>query len=51
MANGQVRGPPGHLVMMAFHASVLDGVARNPSRPTRLLLRLLAFDGSGDRPP
>ncbi|MEU6089312.1 hypothetical protein ABZ865_21340 [Streptomyces sp. NPDC047085] len=51
MANGQVRGPPAQLAMVAFHASVLDGVARNPSLPTALLLRLLAFDGGGDRPP
>ncbi|URZ99491.1 hypothetical protein NCG97_00485 [Streptomyces lydicamycinicus] len=28
--------------MVAFHASALDGVARNPSLPTPLLLRLLA---------
>lgn len=37
--------------MVAFHASALDGVARNPSLPTPLLLRLLAFDGGGDGPP
>ncbi|MEU0276340.1 Mucin-2 [Streptomyces sp. NPDC006307] len=37
--------------MVAFHASALDGVARNPSLPTPLLLRMLAFDGDGDRPP
>jgi hypothetical protein len=30
--------------MIAFHASALDGVARNPALPTSLLLRLLAFD-------
>ncbi|GAA2286476.1 hypothetical protein GCM10010415_66280 [Streptomyces atrovirens] len=36
---------------MAFHASALDGVARNPALPTPLLLRLLAFDGGGDGPP
>ncbi|MET9218673.1 hypothetical protein ABZX65_07805 [Streptomyces sp. NPDC003300] len=36
--------------MVAFHASALDGVARNPAVPTPLLLRLLAFDG-GDGPP
>lgn len=33
--------------MVAFHASALDGVARNPELPTPLLLRLLAFDGGG----
>ncbi|PBC87076.1 MULTISPECIES: Mucin-2 [unclassified Streptomyces] len=37
--------------MVSFHASALDGVARNPALPTPLLLRLLAFDGGGDRPP
>lgn len=37
--------------MVAFHASALDGVARNPALPAPLLLRLLAFDGSGDGPP
>ncbi|MGW1819515.1 Mucin-2 [Streptomyces sp. NPDC002125] len=37
--------------MVAFHASALDGVARNPSLPTPLLLRLLAFDGGGAGPP
>ncbi|WP_242424519.1 Mucin-2 [Streptomyces sp. Root55] len=37
--------------MVAFHASALDGVARNPALPTPLLLRLLAFDAGGDRPP
>ncbi|MFJ4867211.1 Mucin-2 [Streptomyces sp. NPDC088757] len=37
--------------MVAFHASALDGVARNPALPTALLLRLLAFDGGGDGPP
>ncbi|WP_369200257.1 Mucin-2 [Streptomyces sp. PU-14G] len=37
--------------MVAFHASALDGVARNPALPTPLLLRLLAFDGGGGRPP
>lgn len=37
--------------MVAFHASALDGVARNPALPTPLLLRLLAFDGGGDGPP
>ncbi|MFF7705380.1 Mucin-2 [Streptomyces lydicus] len=37
--------------MVAFHASALDGVARNPGLPTPLLLRLLAFEGDGDRPP
>lgn len=37
--------------MVAFHASVLDGVARNPALPTPLLLRLLGFDGGGDGPP
>ncbi|MEU7028057.1 Mucin-2 [Streptomyces sp. NPDC046275] len=34
--------------MVAHHASALDGVARNPALPTPLLLRLLAFDGTGD---
>ncbi|MFF3291622.1 Mucin-2 [Streptomyces sp. NPDC003023] len=34
--------------MVAFHASALDGVARNPALPTPLLLRLLTLDG---RPP
>ncbi|MFE6911490.1 Mucin-2 [Streptomyces erythrochromogenes] len=34
-----------------MHASALDGVARNPALPTPLLLRLLAFDGDGGRPP
>ncbi|MER6635956.1 hypothetical protein [Streptomyces microflavus] len=38
-------------IMVAFHASALDGVARNPALPTPLLLRLLAFDGGGDGPP
>ncbi|WP_432068314.1 Mucin-2 [Streptomyces sp. C10-9-1] len=37
--------------MVAFHTSALDGVARNSSLPTPLLLRLLAFDGGGDGPP
>lgn len=37
--------------MVAFHASALDGVARNPALPTPLLLRLLAFDADGDGPP
>ncbi|WP_406452144.1 Mucin-2 [Streptomyces sp. NBC_00876] len=37
--------------MVAFHASALDGVARNPALPTPLLLRLLVFDGDGDGPP
>ncbi|MFE2290224.1 Mucin-2 [Streptomyces sp. NPDC059452] len=37
--------------MVAFHASALDGVARNPALPTPLLLRLLASDGDGDGPP
>ncbi|MGW5116450.1 Mucin-2 [Streptomyces noursei] len=37
--------------MVAFHASALDGVARNPALPTPLLLRLLAFDDGGDGPP
>ncbi|GAA2426332.1 Mucin-2 [Streptomyces coeruleofuscus] len=37
--------------MVAFHASALDGVARNSALPTPLLLRLLAFEGDGDRPP
>ncbi|MFC8827399.1 Mucin-2 [Streptomyces sp. NPDC057137] len=37
--------------MVAFHASALDGVARNPALPTPLLLRLLAFDGGGNGPP
>lgn len=37
--------------MVAFHASALDGVARNPALPTPLLLRLVAFDGGGDGPP
>ncbi|MFL3870566.1 Mucin-2 [Streptomyces bacillaris] len=37
--------------MVAFHASALDGVARNPALPTLLLLRLLAFGADGDRPP
>ncbi|MFF4922420.1 Mucin-2 [Kitasatospora sp. NPDC001261] len=36
--------------MVAFHASALDGVARNPALPTPLLLRLLAFDGDGGPP-
>lgn len=36
---------------MGFHASALDGVARNPVLPTPLLLRLLTFDGDGGRPP
>lgn len=31
--------------MVAFHASALDGVARNPALPTPLLLRLLGGDG------
>ncbi|MFE3738523.1 Mucin-2 [Streptomyces sp. NPDC059134] len=38
-------------IMVAFHASALDGVARNPALPTPLLLRLLAFDGGADGPP
>lgn len=38
-------------IMVAFHASALDGVARNPSLPTPLLLCLLAFEGGGDGPP
>ncbi|MGW4840008.1 hypothetical protein [Streptomyces globisporus] len=37
--------------MVAFHASALDGVARNPALPTLLLLRLLALGANGDRPP
>ncbi|WP_031104611.1 hypothetical protein [Streptomyces sp. NRRL S-146] len=37
--------------MVVFHASALGGVARNPALATPLLLRLLAFDGDGDRPP
>ncbi|MBD0707250.1 MULTISPECIES: Mucin-2 [unclassified Streptomyces] len=37
--------------MTAFHSSALDGVARNPALPTPLLLRLLAFEGDGGRPP
>ncbi|MFC7843313.1 Mucin-2 [Streptomyces sp. NPDC057382] len=37
--------------MVAFHASALDGVARNPALPTPLLLRLLAFEGDGGGPP
>ncbi|MEU8622010.1 Mucin-2 [Streptomyces sp. NPDC048623] len=37
--------------MAAFHASALDGIARNPALTTPLLLRLLAFDGGGDGPP
>ncbi|MEU8777064.1 Mucin-2 [Streptomyces sp. NPDC048606] len=37
--------------MVAFHASALDGVARNPALPTPLLLRLLAFEGDGYGPP
>ncbi|MFE0337590.1 Mucin-2 [Streptomyces sp. NPDC058955] len=37
--------------MVAFHASALDGVGRNPALPVSLLLRLLAFDGGGDRRP
>ncbi|MGW0909451.1 Mucin-2 [Streptomyces sp. NPDC002853] len=37
--------------MVSFHASALDGVARNPGLATPLLLRLLAFDGGGDGPP
>lgn len=41
----------GRGIMVAFHASALDGVARNPVLPTPLLLRLLAFDGGGDGPP
>ncbi|MFF8639103.1 Mucin-2 [Streptomyces pilosus] len=36
--------------MVAFYASALDGVARNPALPTPLLLRLLASDGGGDGP-
>lgn len=36
---------------MAFYASALDGVARNQSLPTPLLLRLLAFERDGERPP
>lgn len=35
---------------MAFHASALDGVARNPALPTPLLLRLLASESESDRP-
>ncbi|MFG3347952.1 Mucin-2 [Streptomyces sp. NPDC048018] len=37
--------------MVAFYASAADGIARNPALPTPLLLRLLAVDGGGDRPP
>ncbi|MFI6645697.1 Mucin-2 [Streptomyces sp. NPDC050504] len=37
--------------MVAFHASALDGVARNPALPTPLLLRLLATDHGGGGPP
>ncbi|MCQ4211519.1 adaptin domain-containing protein [Streptomyces longispororuber] len=37
--------------MVAFHSSALDGVARNPALPTPLLLRLLAMEVDGDRPP
>ncbi|MFI2287805.1 Mucin-2 [Streptomyces niveus] len=37
--------------MVAFHASALDGVARNPALPTPLLLRLLACEGGRDGPP
>ncbi|MFF2524166.1 Mucin-2 [Streptomyces liangshanensis] len=37
--------------MVAFHASALDGVARNEALPAALLLRLLAFDGGGYGPP
>ncbi|MFI8910641.1 Mucin-2 [Streptomyces sp. NPDC053513] len=37
--------------MVAFYASALDGVARNPALPTPLLLRLLAFDEGGGHPP
>lgn len=37
--------------MVAFHASALDGVARNPALPPPLLLRLLAFGADGYRPP
>lgn len=37
--------------MVAFHASALDGVARNPALPTPLLLRLLTLGADGDRPP
>ncbi|MEU7006131.1 Mucin-2 [Streptomyces sp. NPDC046332] len=36
--------------MVAYHASALDGVARNPALPTPLLLRLIAFYGSADGP-
>ncbi|MEU6216539.1 Mucin-2 [Streptomyces sp. NPDC047022] len=36
--------------MVAFHASALDGVARNPALPIPLLLRLLAPDGGDDGP-
>ncbi|MET9350104.1 Mucin-2 [Streptomyces termitum] len=37
--------------MVAFHASALDGVARNAALPTPLLLRLLAVEGDSGRPP
>ncbi|MEU6624689.1 Mucin-2 [Streptomyces litmocidini] len=37
--------------MVAFYASALDGIARNPALPTPLLLRLLAFDEGGGHPP
>lgn len=37
--------------MVVFHASALDGLARNAALPTPLLLRLLGFDGGGDGPP
>ncbi|MFE5595905.1 hypothetical protein [Streptomyces sp. NPDC056549] len=36
--------------MVAFYASALDGLARNPALPKPLLLRLLAFDEGGDGP-
>ncbi|MGX5397179.1 Mucin-2 [Streptomyces anulatus] len=35
--------------MVAFHASALDGVARNPALPTPLLLRLLTAGGGPPR--
>ncbi|MGW0131567.1 Mucin-2 [Streptomyces sp. NPDC003299] len=37
--------------MVAFHATALGGLARNPALPTPLLLSLLGFEGDGDRPP
>ncbi|MGW2654774.1 Mucin-2 [Streptomyces sp. NPDC001478] len=37
--------------MVAFHASVLEGLARNPALPLPLLLRVLAFDDRGGGPP